>query len=144
MNVLGVKDWRWALFRAEGPRSSEWWNGATAMAWGTWLILPQFDSFGTTTAFRQLAALGPEWLWASLVFGVGLAQVRAVTGKRPALRMLSNFALTFLWLFMAWLFFASNPASTAGILHVMLGLRQASLLQQAVLDWRFERWWTAS
>lgn len=132
------------VFHPEGPRSSEWWNGATAMAWGTWLALPWLDSFTTTTAFRQLAMLAPETFWASLVFGVGLAQVVAVTRKRMVWRMVTNFALTFLWLFMAWLFFGSNAASTAGILHLMLGLRQASLLQQAVLDWRFERWWTVS
>lgn len=118
-------------------RIGERWAGATAIAWGVWLLLP-WASF-QVSAFRVLGEIVPENVAGGFMVALGLV-VALAASNGARLRMVVNGLLTFAWWFIAVTAFVSMPASTAFVLLAMMGLKQMTFVVNAYLDCKAEAW----
>lgn len=118
-------------------RIGERWAGATAIAWGLWLLLP-WPSFSVPT-FRVLGQIATENIagMGMVVLGV-TALLVASNGARS--RVVVNALLAFAWCFLAITSLLSLPPSTAFVLQGMMGLKQMTFVVNAYLDCKADEW----
>lgn len=118
-------------------RIDERWAGATAIAWGVWLLLP-WQSFAVPT-FHVLGQIAPENAVGVGMVALGVATVHVASNGAKS-RVVVNALLTFAWIFLAITSFLSLPPSTAFVLQGMMGLKQMTFVVNAYLDCKADTW----
>lgn len=53
-------------------------TGSFTLLWGFWLLLPQFDVFGTAPLFSKMAEFAPEWAWGAWATAAGILIILGV------------------------------------------------------------------
>lgn len=97
-----------------------------ALLWGFWVGSPFWETFITSSVFVKMAQIAPEWIWGSVVFCLGLAQLVAALRRISArMRQWVAAAGVFVWMTIALFYFFGNPYSTgftAYAIYVLMNL----------------------
>ncbi len=98
----------------------------TAILWALWLAMP-WDVFGTSSTFRTMGAVAPEWVWAGLFAGMGMIVLMGGMQNRSGLRRFGLLGLSALWVFATVMFALGNYRSTATPVYFVLAVRTSLL-----------------
>ena len=85
-----------------------------AIFYGGWLLLPT-DTFGAFQTYVIMRSIAPEWLWGSIIFGVGVIQFFGLFSENIRARRVLGFMDLFLWLMVDLALWASGSPSIAPI-----------------------------
>jgi hypothetical protein len=102
------------------PRQLELIGALWAISWGVWVGNPWWDVFPSSTTFRFLGIVAPEWVWGLAMIGVGAAALVALYLGRLIWRYWVSVTAFLLWGFILLLFILSNFLSTATITYGMM------------------------
>lgn len=87
--------------------------GMFSVIWGLWLVNPLGDTFTSSTIYRAMALIGPEWVWGTAVFVLGFVRLYALYRNHVLWRLRIALAGYLLWGFISLTFALSNIWSTA-------------------------------
>lgn len=105
---------------------AEFQVGLAALLWGSWLILPFWNTFESSNSFHVLRDSGIEESWWGLGIAlVGALQLIGLIWEHRSIRRFASFALVLVWLFISLMFILSNPAATATVIYPLFALSSA-------------------
>jgi hypothetical protein len=90
--------------------------------WGFWIGNPWWVAFNSSSAFRLMNKIAPEWLWGLSIFLVGLFQLIFLFTKNLKFRLFSSLLSCFSLISLSVIFAFGNYESTATINYIVLAL----------------------
>ena len=95
--------------------------GFFGLSWGTWVLLPFFNTFDGTV-YQAFYLVAPPTVWGVVVFFIGLITFLAASTKTYLLRRTMVFLNMILWGFISLLFALTVISSTGVPIFLTLGL----------------------
>lgn len=109
-------------------------TGLLAVAFGAWLLHPDWDTFDASPSFRGMAALAPEWIWGAAMLAMGLVQITGLAFDLMPLRKWGALVAVAAWTFLAVLFGISNIEDGVGVVYTIIAL-SAGWARLRMDDW---------
>ena len=110
-----------SILRTADPRIIGFCNALYAFWWGFWLLLP-FHTFGVSTVYQTMAAMGPEWVWGGIYLVVGLSYILALMFNRPVWCKRISYVNLFLWLLLAAMYGIGDYRGLGVIIYSVMAL----------------------
>jgi hypothetical protein len=117
-------------------RELEFLSALYLLGWGLWILNPWAESFVSSSIYRQMALLAPEWMWGIVVSAIGLFQMIAICTDNCRLRAAASVISMFTLVSMSLLVLYGNPASTAGVTYMVIAICSWFGFTEILSDWK--------
>jgi hypothetical protein len=104
--------------------------GLAMALWGLWLLVPCWDTFGSSRVFYMLETIAPEWVWGAAMALLGLARLVMWYKDGHLIRFRRAFAVTsmFVWVLLVVLYALGNLMTTGVPIYATLVIAESVII----------------
>jgi hypothetical protein len=99
-------------------------------AWGLWLLIPWWDTFGSSKVFDAMETIAPEWAWGAAMTLLGLARLTMWIKDGHLIKFRRAFAVAsmFVWVLITVVYALGNPLTTGVPIYATLIIAESIII----------------